>query len=65
MTSGRSGKKVMRRKPSASHCVHRFPEDWYNPDSCVLSAGLMETVEVSVKGPSGGRSSVRPSSFSS
>mmetsp|Transcript_84278 Transcript_84278/g.161104 ORF Transcript_84278/g.161104 Transcript_84278/m.161104 type:complete len:211 (+) Transcript_84278:2057-2689(+) len=40
MTSGRSCAKVMRRKPSASHCVQNIPEERYRPDSCRFSSGL-------------------------
>ncbi|MNT69119.1 hypothetical protein D3C72_2074100 [compost metagenome] len=39
ITSGRSGKKVMRRKPSASHCVKKLWFDTYRPDKDVLSCG--------------------------
>ena len=37
MTSGRSGKKVMPRKPSASHCVQKLPLDLYRPSRLVFS----------------------------
>jgi len=37
MTSGRSRKKVMPRKPSASHCVQKLPPDLYRPSRLVFS----------------------------
>ena len=57
--SGRSGKKVMRRKPSASHCVKKLPPDTYRPDSVVFAAGLQMLVSVSSNW-SGTLSSSRP-----
>ena len=54
MTSGRSGKKVMWRKPSASHCVQKFPPDLYRPSNAVFSCGLMRTTAQNRKGVAGG-----------
>jgi len=47
-TSGRSGKKVMRRKPSASHWVQYMPLERYSPSRAVLLSGWMRTLEVRV-----------------
>ena len=40
----------MSRKPSASHCVQKFPPDLYKPESSRLSWGLNRVVTVTVNG---------------
>jgi len=51
-TSGRSGKYVIRRKPSGSHCVQNTPDDRYRPSSATLAAGSIRERIVSC--PDGG-----------
>ena len=43
MTSGRSMKNVMRRKPSASHCVKKPSFEAYSPISFVFLRGSIRT----------------------
>ena len=63
MTSGRSGKKAIRRKPSASHWVQYMPFDRYSPSSAVLSAGRLRLSTTSSKrSPTSGIVSDSPSS---
>ena len=54
---------MIRRKPSASHWVHRLPDDSYSPESCRFSFGTSETVDVSSKGIDGGAWTTRPSAL--
>ena len=56
ITSGRSGKYVMRRKPSASHWVKKLPLEIYRPESSVLSFGAMRVSISSV--PASGMSGI-------
>ena len=60
MTSGLSWKNVMRRNPSASHCVQKFPLDLYRPSSSVFSCGLISVTTRSSNATDGGDSTVRP-----
>ena len=41
ITSGRSGNQVIRRNPSASHCVKKLPLETYRPESSVFSSGAI------------------------
>ena len=60
ITSGRSGKNVMPRKPSASHCVEKLPPDLYRPSSSELSCGRVRvTTSSSNDGAAGGLWRVR------
>src|SRR2546425_7967956 len=56
MTSGRSMNQVMRRKPSASHCVTKPFFVAYRPSSWVFFCGTMRDTVSSVKASGTSRS---------
>ena len=57
-TSGRSGKKVIRRNPSDSHWVHSIPFEANKPMSCELAEGSI-SVSMAISCASPGRVRIR------